>query len=70
MVRMTKTDLLQQIRIQIESLSSGAPATGSGSSATTTDQIEQRITRLLQWRKQVEAADEGDPVIADIARHL
>lgn len=69
--KLTKNELLAELDLKIESVSPDmAPdETGNATSDTTAD-IKSRDAQLHEWRDQVKAASDGDPIIDEIAAHL
>lgn len=69
--KLTKNELLAELDLKIESVSPDmAPDETGNSTSDTTADIQSRDAQLHQWRDQVKAAGQDDPIIGEIAAAL
>lgn len=69
--KLTKNELLAELDLKVESVSPDmAPDEAGNATSDTTADIRSRDAQLKQWRDQVKAADDGDPIIDEIAAKL
>ncbi|PXW32518.1 UNVERIFIED_CONTAM: hypothetical protein DES50_103304 [Williamsia faeni] len=65
----TKNELLAELDLEIESASPDLASSGETPPASVAD-VEERHRTLTGWREQIEAADDDDPIIEEIAAKL
>lgn len=69
--KLTKNELLAELDLRVESVSPDmAPDEAGNQTSDTAGDIRSRDAQLKQWRDQVKAAGDDDPIIGEIAARL
>lgn len=67
---MTKTEALGQIDLQLDTLATGALAHAPGARTLSESEITGRGRKLAAAKARITEAEEGDPIIDQVAREL
>jgi|GEM_PF-4337661 len=67
---MTKEEALRRIDLQLDTFASGTLGYAEGASATSEEDIEERVRLRQVAREKIANAEDGDPLIDELVKEL